>query len=569
MTTANESVSAFRAAETDLTAPAGPFAVTDAVVGGETMRVYRDTPTSFDEVFAQAVGRFANDTLFVEDGVSYTYRQVSDAAGVLAGSLVRDHGVADGDRVGIAMKNRTEFVVSLVAIGRCGGVAVLFNGRESEAELAGAVADAACVVIIADCDRAAKIRARDATTDLVVVGADHELPAAPARRYDELVVSGEPIAAREVPDPDSVSWILFTSGTSGRSKGVLLTHRNVCTLVVNLRLIKESNIILNARKYGMEPDALRGLMPKLSALLIFPLFHTSGLTSLLTTMSAGGFSVIMPRWTVDVAIELIAEYKLSMLAGPPMVIVDLLAAEPPAEKVGTLINVSPAGQATPPDLVSRIERVLPNSARAVGWGMTETTASVSTAGGDLLSTHPETSGPASPVMEVRVVDAAGEVLAEPVAVGELQVRGPQVMAGYLNRPDETAAVFDGSWYRTGDLGYLDAEGLIYVVDRKKDIVITGGENVYCAEVEFTLLASEQFTEVAVFGVPDPRQGERVVAAVTVAEGLTLSADDVRDLVRQSLAAYKAPTDVVFDLGPFPRNATGKILKRKIRENFLS
>ncbi|MCF8590136.1 class I adenylate-forming enzyme family protein [Gordonia liuliyuniae] len=567
MTTANESVAAYREIEAELTGPDGPFAVIDTVVGGETMRVYRDTPTSFDEVFAEAVSEYADDTLFVEDGVSYTYRQVSDAAGLLAGSLVRDHGVADGDRVGIAMKNRMAFVVSLVAIGRCGAIAVLFNGRESEGELAGAVADAACVVIVADDERAAKIRTRDKETDLVVVG-DGDLPSAPACRYDDLLAGGEPIAAREVPDPDSVSWILFTSGTSGRSKGVLLTHRNICTLVVNLRVIKESNIALNARKYGMEPEALRGLMPKLSALLIFPLFHTSGLASLLTTMSAGGFAVIMPRWNVDAAIELIDEYKLSMLAGPPMVIIDLLSAEPPAEKVGTLINVSPAGQATPPDLVSRIERVMPNAARGVGWGMTETTASVCTAGGDLLATHPNTAGATSPVMEVRVVDAAGQALDGPGATGELQIRGPQVMAGYLNRPEETAAVLDGSWYRTGDLGYVDADGLVYVVDRKKDIVITGGENVYCAEVEFTLLASERFTEVAVFGVPDPRQGEKVVAAVTVAEGLALTADDVRDIVRESLAAYKTPTDVVFDLGPFPRNATGKILKRKIRENFL-
>ncbi|MCF8571520.1 acyl--CoA ligase [Gordonia sp. HY002] len=567
MTTANESVSVYREIEADLTGPAGQFAVVDAEVGGEPMRVYRDTPGSLDEVFTALVDEFGDATLFIEDGVSYSYRQVSDAAGVLAGSLVRDHGVADGARVGIAMKNRMAFIVSLIAIGRCGGVAVLFNSRESEAELAGAVDDAKCVLIIADSDRAARIRARDGRTELVVVS-DGDLPSGPARRYDELLSGADSIAARAVPDPDSASWILFTSGTSGRSKGVVLTHRNLCTLIVNLRVIKETNIVTNARKYGMEPDALRSMMPNLSALLIFPLFHTSGLVSLLTTMVSGGFVVIMPRWDVDSAIELIAEHKLAMLAGPPMVIVDLLRVEPPAEKIGSLINVAAAGQSTPPDLVARIGRVLPNSGRGVGWGMTETASSVCTANGDLLAMYPKTSGAMSPVMDVRVVDAAGEVLDEPGATGELQVRGPQVMAGYLNRPDETAAVFDGSWYRSGDLGYVDDGGLVYVVDRKKDIVITAGENVYCAEVEFVLLSSERFTEVAVFGAPDERMGERVVAAVTLADGVSATAEDVRDLVRESLAEYKVPAEIVFDMGPFPRNATGKILKRKIRENYL-
>ncbi|MGO3327212.1 class I adenylate-forming enzyme family protein [Gordonia sp. (in: high G+C Gram-positive bacteria)] len=567
MTTASESVSVYREIEAELTGPDGRFAVVDTEIGGETMRVYRDTPGSLDEVFAALVDEFGDATLFIENGVSHTYRQVSDAAAVLAGSLVRDHGIADGSRVGVAMKNRVAFVVSLIAIGRCGAVAVLFNSRESEAELGGAVADAQCTLIIADDDRAAKIRARDERTELVVVG-DADLPSAPARRYDELLAGHDSIAARAVPDPDSPSWILFTSGTSGQSKGVVLTHRNLCTLIVNLRVIKETSILTNSRKYGMEPDALRPMMPKLSALLIFPLFHTSGLVSLLTTMISGGFVVIMSRWDVGAAIELIAEYELAMLAGPPMVIVDLLRAEPPAEKVGTLINVAAAGQATPPDLVAGIGRVLPNSGRGVGWGMTETAASVCTANGDLLATHPNTSGAVSPVMDVRVVDAAGEVLEAPGASGELQVRGPQVMVGYLNRPDETAAVFDGSWYRSGDLGYVDADGLVYVMDRKKDIVITAGENVYCTEVEFVLLSSERFTEVAVFGVPDERMGERVIAAVTLADGVTMTADEVRDLVRESLADYKMPAEVLFDMGPFPRNATGKILKRKIRENYL-
>lgn len=568
MTAADETVTTYRAIEAELTGPDGPFPVVDAMVGGESMRVFADTPSSLDVALTELTDEFADKPLVIEGDMTYTYRQVADEASALAASLVRVVGVADGDRVGIAMKNRMEFIASLIAVGRCGGVAVLFNSRESEAELAGAVADAQCRVIIADGDRAARIRARDAETELVVVG-DDDLPSGPARRYAGLCAADDRMQARAVPDPDDPSWILFTSGTSGRSKGVVLTHRNVCTLLMNLRVIKETNIVTNARKYGMEPDALRSMMPNLSALLIFPLFHTSGLASLLTTMYAGGFAVIMPRWNVDAAIDLIDEHKLAMLAGPPMVIVDVLSADSPTERVASLINITAAGQATPPDLVSRLGRDLPTAGRAVGWGMTETTASVCTAGGDLLATHPDTCGAMSPVIDVRVVDAAGDVLAEPGMTGELQLRGPQVMAGYLNRPEETAAVFDGSWYRTGDLGYVDAAGLVYVVDRKKDIVITGGENVYCAEVEHVLLTSERFSEVAVFGVPDERLGERVVAVVVPLDGAAPSPDDVRASVRGSLADYKVPAEVVVQETALPRNATGKILKRRIRESYLA
>nr|WP_246372487.1 class I adenylate-forming enzyme family protein [Gordonia humi] len=531
------------------------------------MRVYRDTPASFDDVFTSLVNEHPDEVLLVEDGAAYTYRQVGDQAGVIAASLARRVGVRDGDRVGIAMKNRVEFIVALVAIGRCGGVAVLFNSREAEVEIAAAVSDAECVAILADGPRAARIRARDRSTPIVVV--DDDRIDEPVYRYADLAAGRDSTASRPAPEADAPSWILFTSGTSGRSKGVVLTHRNVCTLVVSLRLFTETGVVTNARKYGMEPDAIRGLMPRLSALLVFPLFHTSGLVALMTTMFTGGVVVIMPRWDVRLAIDLIEQHRLAMLAGPPMVIVDVLNEASPVERIGSLINVAAAGQTTPPDLVAKLSRVLPAAGRGVGWGMTETTASVSTAGGDVLAAHPDTSGSASPVMEVRAVDASGHVVSGSGVVGELQVRGPQVMAGYLNRPEETAAVFDGSWYRTGDLGYVDDRGLIYVVDRVKDIVITGGENVYCAEVEYVLLASEQFTEVAVFGAIDERLGERVVAAVTVVDGVELSADDVRDIVRASLAAYKAPADVVFGFGPLPRNATGKVLKRALRDRYAA
>ncbi|WP_020108034.1 class I adenylate-forming enzyme family protein [Nocardia sp. 348MFTsu5.1] len=564
MTAALESISLYRELESELTGPDGPFALANAEVRGESMLVYRNAPAGLDAVFGELVETYADNTLLIEGGVEYTYRQVADQAAHLAGALVSEYGVGSGSRVGVLMKNQLAYVVSIMAIARCGAAAVLFNSRESVVEIGHALADAGCSVVIADDKRARLARSAESDVPLVVVG--EEPPSGDTRLYSE-VVSGSFDRPAPVPaDPESLCLILFTSGTSGRSKGVLLTQRNVCTMVMNLRMIKEINIHTNARKYGMEPDALRGLMPSLSALLIFPLFHTSGLVSLLTSLTSGGFVVIQDRWDAEGAIELIEKHKLAMLAGPPMVITDLLAANPRPEAVASLVNVAPAGQATPPDLVNRINQILPAAGRSVGWGMTEAAGSVCTAGGDLLAAYPGSSGPPCPVMSVRVVGTAGTIL--PAGeVGELEVRGPLVMAGYLDRPAETAAAFDGSWYRSGDLGYLDNNGLVFVVDRKKDMVISAGENIYCAEVEHALMASDKFVEVTVFGVPDNRRGEVVVAAVAPREGESLTETQVQDIVRGALAEYKVPAAVVFDLAPFPRSATGKILKRKVREQY--
>lgn len=564
MTAALESVSLYRELESELTGLQGPFALTTIDVAGESMTVYRDTPAGLDDVFRGLTDSYADSVLIIEEGVEYTYRDVAEMAARLAAALGADYRIEAGQRVGVIMRNQLAFVVSLMAIARCGAVAVLFNSRETPDQIGAAVSEAACVVVIADVPRAALVRESDLLAEMIVVGG--ELPAGPARDYDDLIASRSVRSERAAVSADSPCLILFTSGTSGRSKGVVLTQRNVCTMIMNLRLIKEMNIAVNARKYGMEADALRDLMPKLSALLIFPLFHTSGLVSLLTTMTSGGFVVIMRRWEPEVAVEMISRHKLAMLAGPPMVITDLLSVNPPAEAVASLVNISPAGQATPPDLVAKIGAVLPSAGRSVGWGMTEATGSICTAGGDLLAAHPDSSGPVSPVMEVRVVDPDGSIAASG-EIGELQARGPLIMAGYLDRPDETAAVFDGSWYRTGDLGYLDDNGLVFVVDRKKDIVISAGENIYCAEVEYALMASDLFTEVAVFGVPHERLGETVVAVVNVRDGEEMTIERVQDIVRETLAEYKIPTDVVFGHGPLPRNATGKILKRKVREAY--
>ncbi|MCX4095864.1 class I adenylate-forming enzyme family protein [Nocardia sp. alder85J] len=303
----------------------------------------------------------------------------------------------------------------------------------------------------------------------------------------------------------------------------------------------------------------------MSPLLVFPLFHVSGLAGLLIAMSTGGQIVTMSRWNPAHAVGLVEKYKLTLVAGPPMAVDELLAEPDAAQRLSSLVNLAPGGQANPPNVSRRIANVLPAAQRSVGWGMTETGGSVCTANGILLAAFPDTLGPMSPTMDVRVTDAAGAPL--PAGeIGELELHGGLVARGYLGRAAD-AGTFDDNWLRTGDIGYVDEYGLVYIVDRSKDIIIAAGENISCLEVEAVLAASDEFVEVAVFGVPDPRLGERVVAAVTLRAGISLSAEDIRELAGRSLPPYKVPAEILFDMSPLPRNATGKLLKRELRARY--
>jgi acyl-CoA synthetase (AMP-forming)/AMP-acid ligase II len=309
------------------------------------------------------------------------------------------------------------------------------------------------------------------------------------------------------------------------------------------------------------------MVPRLSTLLVFPLFHISGVTAFFSAILAGGMLTTVRRWRADTALPMISANRISMLSGPPLILGDLLDQPGASEHLVTVSHIVAGGQATPPSLVVRIAEALPAAAQGVGWGMTEVAGSVSAASGPLFAARPASCGRLSPLMELRVVDDEGHDV--PLGkTGELWLRGALVMQGYWNAPEASAAAFAGDWYKTGDVGCADADGFVYIVDRKKDMVISAGENIYCAEVERVLASDEAFTEVALFGIPDERFGERAIAAVTLRKGHSRTEAAVQAFARASLADYKVPAAVVFDLGPLPRNTTGKIDKAKLRTTYL-
>ncbi|HEY9314066.1 class I adenylate-forming enzyme family protein [Williamsia sp.] len=555
-------VATYREIERELTAVGAPFETVEVSESGGTVRSYKQVAENFYDVVEAIEERYADNILTVRQQ-AWTYGEVFSRARRLAGALSEIHGIGPGDRVGIMMANQPYYLVSLFAITRIGAVAVLYNSRSSRAEISVATSDVRSSVIIADPKRIALID--QSASDSVLISTE-PIDGADIATLPELIEGAGKDGARCRVAPESVCMILFTSGTSGRAKGVLLTHRNLGNVVLNMRYVLECNLRFAARQYGISVDEIRAFMPQMSSLLIFPLFHVSGFAALMVTMESGGLVATMEGWDPELAAGLVEEHKLTLMAGPPMVVDELLMQPSAPERLGSLMNVVPGGQVTPSNVKSKIATTLPNAQRSSGWGMTETGGSVCTANGALLGSFPETLGPLSPTMDARVMDADGHEV-PPGSVGELELRGGLVMAGYAG-PDGTAVETPGRWFRTGDLGYIDEFGLVYIVDRAKDIVISAGENISCVEVENVLIASDWFVEVAAFGVPDDRLGERLVAVVTLRDGQSATEDDIRDLARESLPGYKIPAEIIFDAGPLPRNATGKLVKRTLRATYL-
>jgi long-chain acyl-CoA synthetase len=317
-----------------------------------------------------------------------------------------------------------------------------------------------------------------------------------------------------------------------------------------------------------ELDATK--LPQRCTLLVVPMFHATGLSATLSpTLNAGGKIVLMRRWDAEPAMKLIEREKVSATGGVPTIAWQLIE-HPAREKydLSSLLSVTYGGAPSAPELVRKIAEVFPGSQPGNGWGMTETTATFTSHLGQDYLHRPDSAGPAAPVGEMQIRDPADGVTVLPAgAVGELWVKGPQVVKGYWNKPEATAETFVDGWLRTGDLARLDEEGFLFIIDRAKDMLIRGGENIYCVEVENVLYEHPDVMDAAIVGVPHKTLGEEPAAVVHLRPGGTATEDELRDLVRTRLAAFKVPVKVAFWPETLPRNANGKILKTELKKVF--
>jgi long-chain acyl-CoA synthetase len=527
---------------------------------GLPRRVFRNAPDSLRDQWLATAGLGDRPYFIYEDEV-ISYAEAHRRVNSLAAWLT-ENGVGKGDRVAIGMRNYPEFALAFWAAECIGAIVVSLNAWWITEEMRYAFGDSGATVAIVDGERLerlpAAMRAECGIRLAVVARAEATDGAVPWADVTSRADAAMPDVAI---NPDDDSTIFYTSGTTGFPKGAIGTHRNYVTNTWNARF----GVALAARMAGS--DAVPAGPPPSVSLSTFPFFHIAGLCGLINQTSFGGTIVSQFKWDAGEALRLIEKHRISQMGGVPTVVRSLLE-HPDRDKhdISSLTSIGQGGAPPSPDTILRIGKdfagkVSPGN----GYGLTETTAGCIGVAGPAYLARPESSGLPVVGTDVIIADDDGNELPRG-QVGEVWISGPNNVRGYWNKPEATAKAFVGKWFRSGDAGYMDDEGYIYVVDRIKDMVLRGGENVYCVEVESALFEHDAVKDCAVIGLPHEKLGEEVAAVIVPADGHGAhSEEDVLAHLKSRLAGFKVPSKVFWQTAELPRNATGKVLKKDLRD----
>jgi long-chain acyl-CoA synthetase len=551
-----------------LTAPGAPYELEERMVAGQRLRCWKNVPASLRELLMHTRSHGERVFLVYEDE-RLTYEQAFQRSAELATRLVRDFGVRKGDRVALAMRNYPEWPIAFFAAAAVGAVVVPLNAWWTGPELVYGLTDSGTRVLIADGERLERLLPHLPALEglrVIAVRAEHGAPAGCAA-YEALVAGAS--AASALPEvsieADDDATIFYTSGTTGNPKGALGTHRNMVTSVASSGFQRARA----ALRKGLPLPPTGPAAPQLCTLLSVPLFHVTGSHSTLAFgMYAGTKLVLMYKWNAERALELIERERVTNFGGVPAMVWQVLESpEFGRRDVSSVTGINYGGAPAAPELIRRIKEAFPSITASNGYGLTETSAlAIGNVGID-YERKPDSIGLPLPICEAKAVGEDGQALA-PGAIGELCVRGANVVKGYWNKPEASAQTFQDGWLHTGDVVRIDEEGFVFVLDRAKDMLIRGGENVYCVEVENVLYQHPAVVDAAVIGIPHRVLGEEVGAVVQVKPGSEVTADALRTFAAQHLAAFKVPVRIELRSEPLPRNPNGKILKRQLREELL-
>ena len=554
-----------------LTAPGAPFEMEERMIRGVPTRCYVKALPSLRAAFdlAEAWGNRLY-LVFDEDRISYAdhARAVKTLAARLAG-----FGLKKGDRVAIAARNLPEWVVAFWAIVGSGAVAVPLNAWGTGDDLAFAIADSGARIVFADQERLDRLAPFRDALDLAALIALRPAAALPVGIDDFAALVRPPRSWHELPDrafpdpglePEDDATIFYTSGTTGRPKGALGTHRAMATNIVNVGLRTARAALRRGDPLPAPPAGQR------ITLLPTPLFHVTGTHSgIVPALVAGSRIVLMRKWSVADAFALIERERANVLVTVPTMAWHVVEAMPPAgHDLSSLDTVTYGGAPAAPELERRVTAAFPGILVSNGFGMTETSGVVTSNSAEDMALRPDSVGTIMPACEVRIVDEEGQEVA-PGLPGELIVRGPNIIKAYWNRPADTAAALGDGWLRTGDIVRIDQEGFVFALDRAKDMIIRGGENIYSTEVEIALMSHPGIEEAAVVGVPHPVLGEEVGAVICPRPGHDIDDLSVAAHLGPLLAAFKRPAHIAVSSDPLPRNAAGKVLKRALRKMFVT
>ena len=548
-----------------ITAPGGPLGVGRATVRGVDLPVFSTAPTNMRDFLDFFFASNADKEFLVYLDERFTFAQVHAASRKVA-AVLQARGIAKGDRVAIAMRNYPDWITAYCGALMLGAVAVPLNAWWKGEELAYGIGHSGTRLVIADEERARRLAALpDFTVPVLTVRTSAEVAAGLGfdRLDDALAVAD--VAPWYLPpiDPDDDATIMYTSGSTGHPKGAVSTQRAIVSGSLNYLVTGLALLQLSAAAGVPAPG-------QQVMLLNVPLFHITGAVPvLLVSIAIGRKMVIMHKWDAGDALRLIALEKATYFVGVPTMSLELMN-HPDAAKydLSSLVDIASGGAPRPPEHVDRIQHVFPGKHPVQGYGLTETNGVGAGIYRDNYLTKPASTGrAAAPLVEIGIFGADdGALVAQPVGtVGEVCIRSVCNCRGYWRNASATAAAFvaDG-WFRTGDLGRLDADGYLFIVDRKKDIIIRGGENISCQEVESALYAHPAVAEASVFGLPDERLGEIVGAVIYRKPGAALETEALIQFVTRDLASYKVPAYLWFSADPLPKLGSAKIDKVALR-----
>jgi long-chain acyl-CoA synthetase len=567
-----------------MTAPGQIFETERTTVNGIDMTVWRHAPATLRQILDLSKNHGSKDFLVYEDQ-HFTFEEHYALAATLAQRLV-DVGVKKGDRVAIAARNLPEWVIAFWGTVITGAIVVPLNAWWTTDELVYGLNDSGASVLFTDEERLDRVRPRldelRSLSTIVVLSEGSERDAtgvaAAGVRIDSFRGFLGPVDPLATPpdialEADDDVTILYTSGTTGHPKGAVGSHRNIITNFMNLAFSAQRAALRAGSTSSPGADSAQN-----AVLLSIPFFHATGCHAVLVPSTVVGAKIVMMHhFDAGQALGVIERERITGIGGVPTVAMQIID-HPDFDKYDTssVKSIAYGGAPAPPELVRRLRARFPLGQPSNGYGLTETSAGISNNSGDDYVEKPESCGPAYPVNEVAIVpedyeglEPADDLPQGPEVIGELWIKGPNVIRGYWNKPDATAKAFTNGWLHSGDIARIDDDGFIYIVDRAKDMIIRGGENVYSVIVEAAIFEHPDVADCAVIGLPHPTLGEEVAAVVVLRPGRVIEGEEISRHVATRLAKFEVPTRVIFYSSPLPRNPQGKVLKRELRESLLT
>jgi acyl-CoA synthetase (AMP-forming)/AMP-acid ligase II len=541
------------------------FEVTTATIRGVDYHVFKNVPPHVPALLKASREPQQNGSAdyLVFQKERWTFDAFCNDVNRLAHSL-RSMGLSKGDPVAIAMRNCPELLILTLAIASVGAVTVFINAWWTTEELDYALSDSGAKTVFADGDRVRRIQPLVTGLGLRLIGV-RDGAELTDDTYAALLDSTTDDSWPELDlNADDDFAIMYSSGTTGHPKGVVQTHRGAINAVFTWLMQAAMAPLITPP----EPNAPEN--PRPSILVVTPLFHVTATHPMfLLSLPAGAKITLMHKWDAAEAVRIIRDEKITRFLGVPTQSADLMeAAKQMGEPLPSLEFVGSGGAKRPAAQVAQLAKVFPRADVATGWGMTETNANgIGMAGPDYVARPGAAGRLYPPIQELRFLDDNGQDVATGT-LGEITVKSPCNMRCYLNKPEATAEVLKDGWLRTGDLGTIDEDGFVTIVDRKKNIIIRGGENIACLDVEGALHRHPAVAEACAFSVPDGRLGEVVGAGVQIKPGHHLTRDDLTEFLTAHIAKFKIPQNIWFRETPLPRGATDKIDRRALRDACL-